>query len=178
MLKIREELQDLNPQETAEWIESLDEVIDSSGPDRARYLIEKLMERAGEFGVSITGPLNTPYINTIPPEEEVPYPGDRDLERRIRHYVRWNALAMVVRANKYDDNIGGHISTYASLGRITFSAPPSTASRAIWFTIRGMLRRACMRGPTWKGGSRKSTWRISAMSCAIHRAFPPIRIPG
>ena len=118
MLKIREELQDLNPQETAEWIESLDEVIDSSGPDRARYLIEKLMERAGEFGVSITGPLNTPYINTIPPEEEVPYPGDRDLERRIRHYVRWNALAMVVRANKYDDIIGGHISTYASLATL------------------------------------------------------------
>ena len=119
MLKqTREATEDLNPQETHEWIESLDEVIDETGPDRASYLLQRLNERAAEFGVTAPLRLNTPYINTIPKEEEVPYPGDRELERHIKNYIRWNALAMVVRANKNDDNIGGHISTYASLATL------------------------------------------------------------
>ena len=105
---------DLNPQETAEWIEALDQIIDEVGPDRANYLLERLMERAANLGVQPPLRWNTPYINTIPPEEEVAYPGDRALERRIKSLVRWNATAMVVRANKYDANIGGHLATYAS----------------------------------------------------------------
>lgn len=109
---------DLNPQETAEWIEALDEVIDAAGPDRASYLLERLIERAASFGITSANKLNTPYVNTIPVEEEVPYPGDREIERRIKSLVRWNAMAMVVRANKYDDGIGGHISTYASLATL------------------------------------------------------------
>src|SRR3954454_6917068 len=110
--------EDLNPQETNEWIESLDEVIDEAGPDRASYLLQRLNQRAAEFGVTAPLRLNTPYVNTIPKEEEVPYPGDRTIERQIKNFIRWNALAMVVRANKYDDNIGGHISTYASLATL------------------------------------------------------------
>jgi len=119
MLKQKTEAsEDLNPLETTEWIESLDEVIDEEGPDRASYLLQRLNERAAEFGVTAPLRLNTAYINTIPKEEEVPYPGDRELERHIKNYIRWNALAMVVRANKYDDNIGGHLSTYASLATL------------------------------------------------------------
>lgn len=106
---------DLNPQETSEWVEALDEMIDQAGPDRASYLLERLMERAANLGVQVPLRWNTPYINTIPPEEEVAYPGDRAIERRIKSLIRWNATAMVVRANKYDANIGGHLATYASL---------------------------------------------------------------
>ncbi|HYZ87579.1 MAG TPA: pyruvate dehydrogenase (acetyl-transferring), homodimeric type, partial [Bryobacteraceae bacterium] len=119
MLKTKSEYsEDLNPQETGEWLESLDEVIDAAGPDRAQFILQRLSERASEFGISPAGKINTPYRNTIPVEQEVPMPGDRFLERRIKNLVRWNALAMVVRANKYDDNIGGHISTYASLATL------------------------------------------------------------
>src|ERR1700733_2262326 len=115
MLKAKVEApDDLNPQETAEWVEALEEIIDQTGPDRASYLVERLMEHASNFGVQPPLRWNTPYINTIPPEEEVAYPGDRALERNIKSLVHWNALAMVVRANKYDANIGGHLATYAS----------------------------------------------------------------
>src|SRR5580658_2727245 len=109
---------DLNPQETSEWVEALEEIIDQTGPDRASYLLERLMEHAANFGVQPPLRWNTPYINTIPPEEEVAYPGDRRLERIIKSLVRWNATAMVVRANKYDANIGGHLATYASLATL------------------------------------------------------------
>ncbi len=115
MLKKKAETsEDLNPRETSEWIEALDEVIDVAGPDRAGYLMERLINHAATFGVQAAQHRNTPYINTIPAEEEVPYPGDREIERRIKSLVRWNAMAMVVRANKYDEGIGGHISSYAS----------------------------------------------------------------
>lgn len=100
-------------------MEALDQVIDEGGPDRAAYLLDKLLNRAADFGVSAPQQINTPYLNTIPAHEEVSYPGDRALERRIKSLVRWNAAAMVVRANKYDPNIGGHISTYASLATVS-----------------------------------------------------------
>src|SRR5215468_4410434 len=98
---LNERVVDLNPQETEEWVESLEQVIDQAGPDRACYLLEKLAEHARINGVELTAKLNTPYINTIRPDEEVPYPGDRAMERRIKSLVRWNAMAMVVRQNKY-----------------------------------------------------------------------------
>ncbi len=120
MLKTKEErLTDLNPQETSEWLEALEQVIDEEGPDRASYLMSQLLERAANFGVSVPQKITTPFLNTIPVHEEVPYPGDRALERRIKSIIRWNAAAMVVRANKYDPNIGGHISTYASLATLS-----------------------------------------------------------
>src|SRR6202140_5408501 len=119
MLKPRVEApDDLNPQETGEWMEALDEIVDQVGPDRASYLLERLMERASNLGVQPPLRWNTPYINTIKPEEEVAYPGDRFLERRIKSLIRWNAVAMVVRANKNDANIGGHLATYASLATL------------------------------------------------------------
>jgi pyruvate dehydrogenase E1 component len=120
MLLTKEERQtDSNPQETAEWLEALEQVVDEAGPDRAAFLLQQIAARARNFGVAAQQSINTPYVNTIPVAEEEPYPGDRDIERRIKSLVRWNAAAMVVRANKHDANIGGHISTYASLAAIT-----------------------------------------------------------
>ncbi len=109
---------DANPQETVEWLEALDEVIGELGEERAKFLLERLMDRAGECGIQAYGKLNTPYVNTIPAEDERPYPGDREIERRIKAIIRWNAAAMVVRANKHDNGIGGHIATYQSLATI------------------------------------------------------------
>jgi pyruvate dehydrogenase E1 component len=116
--KLNERVMDLNPQETAEWTEALDQIIDDAGPDRAAYLLDQLAERARANGVDLPIHLNTPYVNTIRPENELPYPGDRAMERRIKSLIRWNAMAMVVRQNKYDAGIGGHISTYASLATL------------------------------------------------------------
>jgi pyruvate dehydrogenase E1 component len=118
--KIESSLQsDAKPQETSEWIEALDEIIDESGTERANFLIEKLLNRTAEFGAVAPGKINTPYCNTIPVDQEAPYPGDRAIERTIKSLIRWNAMAMVVRANKYDPGIGGHISTYASLATLS-----------------------------------------------------------
>jgi pyruvate dehydrogenase E1 component len=116
--QLNERVVDLDPQETTEWLEALNEVLDAEGPDRACYLLERLNEAARANGVDLPIHLNTPYVNTIPPEEEIPYPGDRAIERRIKSLTRWNAMAMVVRQNKYDPGIGGHISTYASLATL------------------------------------------------------------
>jgi pyruvate dehydrogenase E1 component len=117
-LKRDERVVDPNPQETSEWVEALDQVLDETGPDRAAYLVERLSERARTGGAELPIHLNTPYVNTIRPDEEVSYPGDRAMERRIKSLIRWNAMAMVVRQNKYDAGIGGHISTYASLATL------------------------------------------------------------
>jgi pyruvate dehydrogenase E1 component len=116
--KLNERVVDSDPLQTAEWVESLDQVIDEAGPDRAAYLLDQLSDRARANGVELPIHLNTPYVNTIRPEAEVPYPGDRAMERRIKSLIRWNAMAMVVRQNKYDPGIGGHISTYASLATL------------------------------------------------------------
>jgi pyruvate dehydrogenase E1 component len=119
MLKVKVEApDDLDPLETSEWVEALDEIIDQAGPVRAGYLLNRLMERAANFGVQPPLRWNTPYVNTINVDDEVVYPGDRAIERVIKSLVRWNAAAMVVRANKYDANIGGHIATYASLATL------------------------------------------------------------
>ena len=104
----------LNEVELREWLESLEYVLDSAGPERTLELLEKLEQHAKKLGVEIPFSANTPYINTIPADEDESYPGDLAIERRIRNLIRWNAMAMVVRANKHSDGIGGHISTYAS----------------------------------------------------------------
>ena len=105
-------------EEVAEWLEAFDQVVDAEGAHRGRELLSALMDRARESGVNVPVQLNTPYINTIPVEEEVPYPGDRLLERRIKSLIRWNAMAMVHRQNKKDPGIGGHISTYSSIATL------------------------------------------------------------
>ncbi len=94
------QLPDIDPSETREWIESLDAAIDSDGRQRARFLMLKLLERARERHVGVPALRSTDYINSIPPEREPWFPGDEDIERRIRAYIRWNAAIMVSRANK------------------------------------------------------------------------------
>ena len=100
--------------ETREWLESLEYVLQSQGPERVKQLLHDLDTYAHEAGVELPFTANTPYINTIPKKDEPKFPGGREIERRIKSLVRWNAMAMVVRANKLDPGIGGHISTYAS----------------------------------------------------------------
>ena len=100
--------------EEKEWIESLDWVIKHGGPERVRDLLRALQRRAAEFGISLPYTANTPYVNTIPLREQPRFPGHRAIERRIKSIIRWNAMAMVVRANRESSGIGGHISTYAS----------------------------------------------------------------
>jgi len=100
--------------ETSEWLYSLDWVLEHGGPERVVELLHQLQIRAHKAGVSIPFTANTPYINTIPREKQPPFPGNREIERRIKSIIRWNAMAMVVKANKQESGIGGHISTYAS----------------------------------------------------------------
>ncbi|HET8582232.1 MAG TPA: pyruvate dehydrogenase (acetyl-transferring), homodimeric type, partial [Jatrophihabitans sp.] len=107
------QLPDIDREETREWLESLDAAIASDGRQRARYLMLRLLERARERQVGVPALRSTDYINTIPPEREPWFPGDEDIERRIRAYIRWNAAIMVSRANKLV-GVGGHIATYAS----------------------------------------------------------------
>jgi pyruvate dehydrogenase E1 component len=107
------QLPDIDREETREWLESLDEAIDTAGRQRARFLMLKLLERARERQVGVPALRSTDYINTIPPEREPWFPGDEDIERRIRAYIRWNAAIMVSRVNKLV-GVGGHIATYAS----------------------------------------------------------------
>ena len=105
---------DIDPSETKDWIDSLSAVIEKDGNDRAHFLIKELINKAYREGANIPYTQNTPYINTIPPEAEVKSNGDQNIERRIRSLIRWNAAAMVVRANKKFPELGGHIGTFAS----------------------------------------------------------------
>jgi pyruvate dehydrogenase E1 component len=108
------QLPDTDPAETAEWVDSFDAVLDSHGKARARFLLMKLLERAREQQVGFPATVSTPYVNTIPPDQEPWFPGDEYIERRIRAYIRWNAAVMVVRANHRAEGIGGHLATFAS----------------------------------------------------------------
>ncbi len=109
-----QQLPDVDPIETAEWVDSIDAVANKLGRPRASFLLARIEARAEELGIPNSGLLTTPYLNTIPPSAQDWFPGDEDLERRIRAFIRWNAVAMVVRANHAADGIGGHLSTFAS----------------------------------------------------------------
>ncbi|MCX6510797.1 MAG: pyruvate dehydrogenase (acetyl-transferring), homodimeric type [Actinobacteria bacterium] len=108
------QLPDSDPSETVEWLDSLDAVVNSAGKTRARYLVSRLTERARELQIGTPAEVSTPYINTIPVEEQPWFPGNEDIEKRIRQYLRWNAAISVTYANKEADGIGGHLSSYAS----------------------------------------------------------------
>src|SRR3712207_6131103 len=108
------QLVDTDPDETSEWLESLDAVVDHAGRGRARYLMLRMLERSRAQQVGVPGLRSTDYINTIPPEREPWLPGDEHVERRIRSYIRWNAAIMVHRAQRPGIAVGGHISSYAS----------------------------------------------------------------
>jgi pyruvate dehydrogenase E1 component len=105
---------DIDPIETKEWLESLSAVLEKDGKLRAQFLIKQLIEHSYKEGSDLVLSRNTPYINTIPPEQETKSSGDQNLERKIRSLIRWNAAAMVVRANKKNPELGGHIGTFAS----------------------------------------------------------------
>ncbi|MDQ3571165.1 MAG: pyruvate dehydrogenase (acetyl-transferring), homodimeric type, partial [Actinomycetota bacterium] len=108
------QLPDIDPEETGEWVDSFDAVVEHLGKPRAQFLLLKLLERARERQVGFPATVSTPYVNTIPPHQEPSFPGDEHVERRIRAYIRWNAAVMVTRANTLSDGIGGHLATYAS----------------------------------------------------------------
>ena len=148
---------DPDPQETREWLEAIRGVISAEGPDRARQLIAHLVDEAQNNGAMISLGLTTPYVNTIPPDRQPPMPGDRDLEARLRHYVRWNALAMVVRANKISSELGGHVASFASAATLYdvgfnhfFRAPSETFGGDLVFfqghSSPGVYARAFLEG--------------------------------
>ena len=111
-------LRDLDPEETQEWVDSLDYILRETGKDRAIFILNRLQEEMEKAGHSLPFTANTAYVNTIPAHQEPKYPGNIALEKRIRSLVRWNAMAMVVRANRICPGIGGHISTFASLAML------------------------------------------------------------
>ncbi len=139
--------EDLDPVETREWLESIDSVLRAEGPARAHFLLERLIDHTRRSGAYLPFRPNTAYVNTIPVGQEPAYPGDRALERRIEAYIRWNAMAMVVQANRKSSEYGGHISTYASsatLYEVGFNhfwrAPSAELIRATWCTSRAIHR--------------------------------------
>lgn len=109
---------DIDPAETAEWVESLDGLIDDKGGPRARYVMLNMLRRAGERNVHIPASTTTPYVNTIGVHEEPYFPGDEAIERRYRSWIRWNAAVMVTRAQRPGLSVGGHISSYASVATL------------------------------------------------------------
>ena len=141
--------------EIQEWLESLDSVLLSSGTDVAREILERLRAHATVSGIDLPFTANTPYANTIPARLEPLFPGDQQLERRIKSIMRWNAMAMVVHANRVDHNVGGHISSYASAA--TFYEVVAT----IFSAAAPRLRRntVCFQGHASPGFISASTGR-------------------
>ena len=164
---------ELDATEAREWLDSLDYVLQSGGPAKVARLLRDLTLHARQNGVKLPFSANTPYINTISADDQVLMPGSPDLERRIKSLVRWNALAMVVRANKAEEGIGGHISTYASAatlyevgfnhffhGRSSESrVAPTTATSS---SSRATRRPASTRARSSRAGSTNRTSRTSA----------------
>jgi pyruvate dehydrogenase E1 component len=114
LMEFKRLLPDIDPLETAEWIEALDDVVARNGEQRAGFILRKVLKRARQLKLGLPNLVQTHYMNTISPEQEPAFPGDEDMERRIRRLIRWNAAVMVTRANQRYDGIGGHLSTYAS----------------------------------------------------------------
>jgi pyruvate dehydrogenase E1 component len=147
---------DVDPQETREWLDAIDGVLEREGPDRALYLIEQVIDKSRRSGAHMPFSANTAYINTIPVDKQVKIPGDQAIEHRIRSYVRWNAMAMVVRANKHT-NVGGHIASFASAATLYdvgfnhfwHGASPSHGGDLVFFqghSATGVYARAFMLG--------------------------------
>ncbi|MBT8131754.1 MAG: pyruvate dehydrogenase (acetyl-transferring), homodimeric type, partial [Gammaproteobacteria bacterium] len=105
---------DSDPLETSEWLESIESVMRTQGPERARYLVDQVMDHMRRAGADMPYGANTAYLNTIPVAQMPSYPGNEALEKRISAYIRWNAMAMVLQANRESSEYGGHIATYGS----------------------------------------------------------------
>jgi pyruvate dehydrogenase E1 component len=151
-------IEDSDPAETREWLESIDSVLRLHGAERAHYLLERVIDFTRRSGAYLPFRPNTAYVNTIATAQEREYPGDRALERRIEAYIRWNAMAMVVQANRQSSEYGGHISTYASaatlyeVGFNHFWRAPDDGTPATWCTCRGTRPPASMRVRTSRAG--------------------------
>jgi pyruvate dehydrogenase E1 component len=159
---------DVDPEETREWLEAFDSVLENEGRERAHDLIERLIDRARRSGVHLPHKATTAYVNTIRKADEPRMPGEPGLEYRVRSMVRWNALAMVMRANLTAKELGGHIATFASA---------ATLYDVGFSTSRATAPPASTRAPSWKGGSPRSSCSASgARSTAA--ASPPIRTRG
>ena len=149
--------EDIDPIETNEWIESLNSVIENDGSSRASYLLNKVIGQAYKSGLVLPDTRTTPYINTIPPESEIKSPGDQNIEKRIRAYVRWNAAAMVVKANKKSSELGGHIGTFASaatlydVGMNHFWRAKNNKFGGDLIYFQGHSAPGCMLDHFWKG---------------------------
>ena len=131
---------DVDPTETREWLESIDSVLGTQGPERAHFLLNQMIDFARRSGAYLPYAPNTAYLNTISTGRQPEYPGDRSIERRIEAYIRWNAMAMVVQANRQSAGIGGHLSTYPSAAALYqvglnhfLRAPNATPSGGIGF---------------------------------------------
>ena len=165
-----ENVADLESMETTEWLESLDYVLQSNGPARAGQLLQELAAHARRRGIRLPFSANTPYVNTITADQEAPFPGSQELERRIKSLVRWNAIAMVVRATRHEPGIGGHISTFASaatlyeVGFNHFFRAAATTATATSCTSRDTPRPAFTRARFSKAASPRNSWTTSAAS--------------
>lgn len=148
---------DPDPQETREWLEAMRGVLAVEGPGRARELLSALVDEAQRAGAHVSLGPTTPYVNTIPVDRQPAMPGDRELEARLRHIVRWNALATVVRANKVSSELGGHVASFASAATLYdvgfnhfFRAPSETFGGDLVFfqghSSPGVYARAFLEG--------------------------------
>jgi len=111
---IMETPQDIDPVETTEWLDAMEAVLSAEGVDRAHFLLENLIVKAREGGAFLPYNANTPYVNTIPVDQEARSPGNREIERKIRSIIRWNAVATILRANHESSELGGHIASFQS----------------------------------------------------------------
>jgi pyruvate dehydrogenase E1 component len=173
---------DADPQETSEWLEALQAVIAHEGPERAHYLLEQLIALGHETGINMPYSANTEYINTIPADQQPVTPGDYEMEQKIRDYARWNAMVMVLRANKDDSGLGGHIASYASaatlydIGFNHFWHAPSEKHGgdlvlSQGHSAPGVYARAFMLGRLTKSRWTTSAARSTARACP---ATPPV----
>ena len=150
----KRQLPDRDASETSDWIDSLDSIARDAGPDRAQFVLYRLLKRARQLDIGLPPLTQTRYINTISPEQEPPFPGDEQMELRIRRMVRWNAVAMVLRGKNLSPGLAGHLATYASaasLYEVGFNhffrqeRPTAWATRC---SCRAMRRRAPTPAPS------------------------------
>ena len=157
-------LEDLDPAETREWVEALDSVLAFEGADRAFYLLDEVTAEARRKGAPVPYSATTPYLNTIPPDKEDRLsPRELAIDHRIRSIIRWNALAMVLRANAESSELGGHIASFQSaatlydVGFSTSSGAPRNGTAATCCSSRGTRPRASTPGRSWRAGSPRSS---------------------
>lgn len=169
-------LNDSDPEETNEWMDSLDGLLQESSPERARYLMLRLLERASAKRVSLPPMTSTDYVNTIPTSMEPEFPGDEEMEKRYRRWIRWNAAIMVHRAQRPGIGVGGHISTYAGAALCTKLA--STTSSAARIT-QAAATRSSSRATHHQVCTHVHSWRVAflkTISMASVRKFPVSRV--